>query len=104
MPPVAAGADARELVGVLRHFGELAIDVDTAEIVGVDVRRPTIDRRLAMSEQVSPQGRVCTKPGSLLKVRFRCAPGLTGDRCRPGFVESTWSATTAAPGWAHRSR
>ena len=35
-----------ELVGVLRHFGELAIDEDTAELL-VSMSAATIDRRLA---------------------------------------------------------
>jgi hypothetical protein len=49
-----------ELVAVLRHFGELAIDEDTAELL-VSMSAATIDRRLARERaKYQPRGRVCT--------------------------------------------
>ena len=85
-----------ELVAVLRLFGELVIGEDTAELL-VSMSAATIDRRLA-GERAKYQlkGRCTTKPGSLLKVRSRCAPGPTGTTPDPGSSRSTWLATTAA--------
>ena len=55
-----------ELVAVLRHFGELAIDEHTAAPL-VSMSAATIDRRLA-DERAKHRlkGRCSTKPGSLL--------------------------------------
>jgi len=79
-----------ELVAVLRHFGELVIDEDTAELL-VSMSAATIDRRLA-GERAKYQlkGRVCTKPGSLLKSQIPVRTWADWDDARPGFV------TTAA--------
>jgi hypothetical protein len=82
-----------ELVAVLRQFGELVIDEDTAELL-VSMSAATIDRRLA-GERAKYQlkGRRTTKPGSLLKSQI---PVRTGTTPAPGSSRSTWSATTAA--------
>ena len=84
-----------ELVAVLRRFGELDIDEDTAALLA-GMSAATIDRRLAPERKKHElKGRCHTKPGSLLKSQIRCAPGRTGTtRCR-GSSRSTWSATTA---------
>src|SRR3954470_3819547 len=76
-----------ELVAVLRHFGELVIDEDTAELL-VSMSAATIDRRLA-GERAKYQlkGRVCTKPGSLLKSQIPVRTWADWDDARPGFVE-----------------
>src|SRR6476619_8124203 len=76
-----------ELVAVLRHFGELVIDEDTAELL-VSMSAATIDRRLA-SERAKYRltGRVCTKPGSLLKSPVPVRTWADWDDARPGFVE-----------------
>ena len=76
-----------ELVAVLRHFGELAIDEDTAELL-VSMSAATIDRRLA-GERAKYQlrGRVGTKPGSLLKSQIPVRTWAEWDNARPGFVE-----------------
>ena len=76
-----------ELVAVLRHFGELAIDQDTAKLL-VSMSAATIDRRLA-GERAKYQlkGRVCTKPGSLLKSQIPVRTWAEWDDARPGFVE-----------------
>lgn len=76
-----------ELVGVLRHFGELSIDVDTAELL-VSMSAATIDRRLA-GERAKHRlrGRVGTKPGSLLKSQIPVRTWSEWDDARPGFVE-----------------
>ena len=53
-----------ELVAVLRHFGELDIDEDTAELL-VSMSAATIDRRLAAERaKYRLKGRCTTKPGS----------------------------------------
>jgi hypothetical protein len=76
-----------ELVGVLRHFGELAIDEDTAELL-VSMSAATIDRRLADERaKYHLRGRVCTKPGSLLKSQIPVRTWADWDDARPGFVE-----------------
>ena len=85
-----------ELVAVLRHFGELSIDEDTALLL-VSMSAATIDRRLADERAKHKiKGRVGTKPGSLLKARSRCAPGPSGTTLCPASSRSIWSFTTAA--------
>jgi hypothetical protein len=76
-----------ELVAVLRHFGELVIDEDTAALL-VSMSAATIDRRLA-SERRKHQlrGRCTTKPGSLLKSQIPVRTWSDWDDARPGFVE-----------------
>jgi hypothetical protein len=76
-----------ELVAVLRHFGELSIDEDTAALLG-SMSAATIDRRLA-GERAKRQlrGRVGTKPGSLLKSQIPVRTWAEWDDARPGFVE-----------------
>jgi hypothetical protein len=84
-----------ELVAVLRRFGELVIDDDTAELL-VSMSAATIDRRLA-GERAKRQlkGRRATKPGSLLRsqIPIRTWAGTTLSRAS---LRSTWSPTTAA--------
>jgi hypothetical protein len=77
----------RELVAVLRHFGELTIDADTA-VKLVSMSAATIDRRLA-DERAKPRvrGRVGTKPGSLLKSQIPVRTWAEWDDAQPGFVE-----------------
>jgi hypothetical protein len=59
-----------ELVPVLRGFGELTIDDDTAELLA-SMSAATIDRRLAPARsRLKLKGRSHTKPGSLLKSRI----------------------------------
>ena len=76
-----------ELVAVLRHFGELVIDDDTAELL-VSMSAATIDRRLA-GERAKRQlkGRRATKPGSLLRSRIPVRTWADWDDAKPGFVE-----------------
>jgi len=76
-----------ELVAVLRHCGELALDEGTAALL-VSMSAATIDRRLA-GERAKYQlrGRVGTKPGSLLKSQIPVRTWAEGDDARPGFVE-----------------
>ena len=76
-----------ELVAVLRHFGELVIDEDTAALL-VSMSAATIDRRLA-GERAKYQlkGRGTTKPGSLLKSQIPVRTWADWDDARPGFVE-----------------
>ena len=76
-----------ELVAVLRHFGELVIDEDTAALL-VSMSAATIDRRLA-SERAKYQlkGRCATKPGSLLKSQIPVRTWADWNDARPGFVE-----------------
>ena len=76
-----------ELVGVLRHFRELTIDEDTAELL-VSMSAATIDRRLAGERAKNRlRGRVGTKPGSLLKSQIPVRTWAEWDDARPGFVE-----------------
>src|SRR6476620_9146175 len=76
-----------ELVAVLRHFGELVIDEDTAELL-VSMSAATIDRRLASERaKYRLKGRPCTKPGSLLKSQIPVRTWADWDDARPGFVE-----------------
>lgn len=104
-----------ELVGLLRHFGELSIDESTAELL-VSMSAATIDRRLAAERaKLRPHGRVGTKPGSLLKSQIPVRTWAQWDDARPGFVEidtvwhdggvrggghaSTLTVTDVATGW-----
>ena len=76
-----------ELVAVLRHFGELAIDEDTAVLLA-SMSAATIDRRLAdQRAKYRLRGRVGTKPGSLLKSQIPVRTWAEWDDARPGFVE-----------------
>jgi hypothetical protein len=76
-----------ELVAVLRHFGELVIDEDTAELL-VSMSAATIDRRLADERaKYHLKGRASTKPGSLLKSQIPVRTWADWDDARPGFVE-----------------
>jgi hypothetical protein len=76
-----------ELVAVLRHFGELVIDEDTAELLA-SMSAATIDRRLAPERaKYQLRGRAGTKPGSLLKSQIPVRTWAEWDDARPGFVE-----------------
>ena len=76
-----------ELVAVLRHFGELVIDEDTAGLL-VSMSAATIDRRLAPERRKHQiKGRAATKPGSLLKSQIPVRTWADWDDARPGFVE-----------------
>jgi hypothetical protein len=76
-----------ELVAVLRHFGELVIDEDTAALL-VSMSAATIDRRLAPERRkYQLKGRCTTKPGSLLKRQIPVRTWADWDDARPGFVE-----------------
>jgi hypothetical protein len=76
-----------ELVAVLRHFGELAIDEDTAELL-VSMSAATIDRRLAGERaKLQLRGRAGTKPGSLLKSQIPVRTWAEWNDAVPGFVE-----------------
>jgi len=76
-----------ELVAVLRRFGELAIDDDTAALL-VGMSAATIDRRLAGERQKHElKGRSHTKPGSLLKSQIPVRTWADWDDAVPGFVE-----------------
>lgn len=76
-----------ELVAVLRHFGELVIGEDTAELL-VSMSAATIDRRLA-GERAKRQlkGRRATKPGSLLRSQIPIRTWADWDDAKPGVVE-----------------
>jgi len=76
-----------ELVAVLRHFGELDIDEDTASLL-VSMSAATVDRRLASERaKYRLKGRCTTKPGSLLKSQIPVRTWSDWDDARPGFVE-----------------
>ena len=76
-----------ELVAVLRRFGELVIDDDTAALL-VSMSAATIDRRLARERRRHQlKGRSHTKPGSLLKCQIPVRTWADWDDARPGFVE-----------------
>jgi hypothetical protein len=76
-----------ELVAVLRYFGELVIDEDTAVLL-VSMSAATIDRRLAGERaKYRLKGRCTTKPGSLLKSQIPVRTWADWDDARPGFVE-----------------
>jgi Integrase core domain len=77
----------KELVVVLRHFGELVIDDATAALL-VSMSAATIDRRLAPERRTHRlKGRGRTKPGSLLKSQIPVRTWADWDEDRPGFVE-----------------
>ena len=94
-----------ELVAVLRRFGELVIDEDTAALL-VTMSAATIDRRLAPERRKHElKGRSTTKPGSLLKSQIPVHTWADWDDAKPGFSRSTWSPMTAAtPPASTRSR
>ena len=76
-----------ELVAVLRRFGELDIDEDTAALL-VGMSAATIDRRLAGERKRHElKGRSRTKPGSLLKSQIPVRTWADWDDAVPGFVE-----------------
>lgn len=76
-----------ELVAVLRHFRELSIDAETAQLL-VSMSAATIDRRLAPERAKNrPRGRIGTKPGSLLKSQIPVRTWAEWDDAVPGFVE-----------------
>jgi hypothetical protein len=76
-----------ELVAVLRRFGELVIDEDTAALL-VSMSAATIDRRLAGERRKHDlKGRASTKPGSLLKSQIAVRTWADWDDAKPGFVE-----------------
>lgn len=76
-----------ELVMVLRRFGELDIDEDTAAQL-VRMSAATIDRRLAPERQkYQLKGRSRTKPGTLLKSQIPVRTWAAWDDAVPGFVE-----------------
>jgi hypothetical protein len=76
-----------ELVAVLRHFGELIVEEDTAALL-VSMSAATIDRRLAPERRKHQlKGRATTKPGSLLKSQIPVRTWADWDDGRPGFVE-----------------
>jgi hypothetical protein len=76
-----------ELAAVLRHFGELVLDEDTAALL-VSMSAATIDRRLAGERaKYRLKGRCTTKPGSLLKSQIPVRTWADWDDARPGFVE-----------------
>src|ERR1700761_9621295 len=76
-----------ELVAVLRHFGELVIDEETAALL-VLMSAATIDRRLAPQRPTQQlKGRAATKPGSLLKRQIPVRTWADWDDAQPGFVE-----------------
>jgi len=73
--------------GGVAPFRELAIDVDTAELL-VSMSAATIDRRWPMSRAKYHSGPCLHQAGDrLLKSQFRCAPGLTGTMPDPGSSE-----------------
>ena len=76
-----------ELVAILRRFGELDIDDDTATLL-VGMSAATIDRRLAPERRKHQlKGRSHTKPGSLLKSQIPIRTWADWDDAVPGFVE-----------------
>jgi len=75
------------LVAILRRFGELVIDDDTAALL-VGMSAATIDRRLAGERKKHElKGRSHTKPGSLLKSQIPIRTWADWDDAVPGFVE-----------------
>ena len=76
-----------ELVEVLRRFGELDVDDDTAVLLA-GMSAATIDRRLAGERRKHQlKGRSHTKPGSLLKSQIPIRTWADWDDAKPGFVE-----------------
>ena len=68
----------RELVPILRKFGELDIDDDTPMLL-IGMSAATTDRRLAPERRRHElQGRSHTKPGSLLKSQIPIRAWGTG--------------------------
>lgn len=77
----------RELVPVLRRWGEPDIDEDTAALL-IGMSAATIDRRLAPARsRLVLKGRSHTKPGSLLKSRIPMRTWADDDENTPGYVE-----------------
>jgi hypothetical protein len=76
-----------ELVAVLRRFGELDIDEDTAALLA-GMSAATINRRLAPErKKYAVKGRSRTKPGTLLKSQIPVRTWADWDDAVPGFVE-----------------
>jgi hypothetical protein len=76
-----------ELVAVLRRFGELDIDEDTAALLA-GMSAATIDRRLAPErKKYAVKGHCRTKPGTLLKSQIPVRTWADWDDAVPGFVE-----------------
>ena len=76
-----------ELVAILRRFGELDVDNDTAALLA-GMSAATIDRRLAPERKRHElKGRSRTKPGSLLKSQIPVRTWADWDDAVPGFVE-----------------
>jgi hypothetical protein len=76
-----------ELVAILRRFGELDVDDDTAALLA-GMSAATIDRRLAGERKKHQlKGRSRTKPGSLLKSQIPIRTWADWDDAVPGFVE-----------------
>ncbi len=76
-----------ELVAILRRFGELDVDEDTAALLA-GMSAATIDRRLAPERKNHElKGRSRTKPGSLLKSQIPVRTWADWDDAVPGFVE-----------------
>src|SRR6202171_1151319 len=75
-----------ELVAVLRPFGELDLDEDTARLL-VSMSAATVDRRLASERaKYRLKGRCTTKPGSLLKSQIPVRTWADWEDARPGFA------------------
>ena len=76
-----------ELMAILRRFGELDVDEDTAALLA-GMSAATIDRRLAGERRKHElKGRSRTKPGSLLKSQIPVRTWAHWDDAVPGFVE-----------------
>src|SRR5271166_4964729 len=76
-----------ELVAILRRFGELDVDDNTATLLA-GMSAATIDRRLAGERRKHElKGRSRTKPGSLLKSQIPVRTWADWDDAVPGFVE-----------------
>ena len=75
-----------EMVKVLEHHGELALDPET-KVLLLQMSASTIDRRLAPFRQQRGRGKSTTKPGTLLKDAIAVRTFADWDDARPGFVE-----------------
>ena len=76
-----------EVVSVLRRYGELDIDEETAKLLA-DMSAATIDRRLALERRkYLARGRSRTKPGTVLKSQIPVRTWADWDDAVPGFVE-----------------
>ena len=76
-----------ELVSVLRRYGGLDIDEDTAKLLA-EMSAATIDRRLAPErKKYLARGGCRTKPGTLLKSQIPVRTWADWDDAVPGFVE-----------------